>query len=89
MTTQGQQQKIIRRLKGIVVSDKMDKTRVVAVSRMKKHPKYMKYVRVTKKFKAHDAENSYREGDVVWIEASRPLSKEKRWRIVGKVTEGK
>ncbi|RMD63197.1 30S ribosomal protein S17 [Candidatus Parcubacteria bacterium] len=89
MTTQAQQQKIIRRLKGVVVSDKMDKTRVVAVSRMKKHPKYLKYVRVTKKFKAHDAGNAYKKGDAVWIEASRPLSKEKRWRIVGKVHESK
>lgn len=76
-----------RRIEGVVVSDKMQKTRVVAVSRLKKHPKYLKYYRVTTKFKAHDEENAYKKGDKVIIEETRPLSREKRWRIVEKVTK--
>lgn len=76
-----------RRITGIVVSDKMQKTRVVAVSRLKKHPKYLKYYHVTTKFKAHDEENAYRKGDTVVIEESRPLSREKRWKIVSKITK--
>jgi len=74
----------MRRLQGIVVSDKMNKTRVVAVTRLKKHPRYLKYYKVTKRFKAHDENNEYKVGDKVIIEETRPLSKEKRWRIVGK-----
>jgi small subunit ribosomal protein S17 len=74
-----------RKLIGTVVSDKMSKTRVVAVSRFKKHPKYLKYYRVTTRFKAHDEENIYRTGDVVTIEETRPMSKDKRWRIMAKV----
>jgi len=76
-----------RKLTGIVVSDKMQKTRVVAVELLKKHPKYLTYYRVTTKFKAHDEENVYKTGDKVVIEETRPMSKEKRWRIVGKVTK--
>ncbi|MEK7193719.1 MAG: 30S ribosomal protein S17 [Patescibacteria group bacterium] len=72
-----------RKLIGVVVSDKMQKTRVIAVTRFKKHPKYLKYYRVTTKFKAHDEKNEYKAGDKVVIEESRPLSKEKRWVIVG------
>jgi small subunit ribosomal protein S17 len=74
-----------RKIIGVVVSDKMMKTRVVAVSRLKKHPKYLKYYHVTTKFKAHDENNEYKTGDKVTIEESRPMSKEKRWRIVGKI----
>lgn len=74
-----------RRLIGIVVSDKMQKTRVVAVSRFKKHPKYLKYYQVTKKFKVHDEKGEYRTGDKVIIEETRPMSREKRWRIVTKI----
>ena len=77
-----------RRLSGVVVSDKMQKTRVVAVSRLKKHPKYLKYYRVTRRFKAHDEANEYKKGDEVMIEEARPLSRDKRWRIVGRVKEG-
>lgn len=77
----------MRRLKGIVVSDKMDKTRVVAVSRLKKHERYLKYSKNTKKYKAHDEDNRFKEGDEVVIEETRPISKEKRWRIVGYVKE--
>ncbi len=72
-----------RRLKGIVVSAKMEKTAVVKVDRLKFHSKYKKYYKVSKKFKAHNEGNKYKEGDRVIIEETRPLSKEKRWRIVG------
>lgn len=72
----------VRRLVGEVVSDKMTKTRVVAVGRMKRHPKYQKYYRVTSRFKAHDEKNEYRNGDRVVIEMTRPMSKDKRWKIV-------
>ena len=71
-----------RKLQGIIVSDKMDKTRVVAVIRLKKHPRYKKYYKITRKFKAHDEKNEYHTGDNVFIEETRPLSREKRWRIV-------
>ncbi|RKY97382.1 MAG: 30S ribosomal protein S17 [Candidatus Hydrothermota bacterium] len=67
---------------GIVVSDKMDKTRVVLVERLTQHPKYKKYVRRRKKFYAHDENNESRTGDLVRIVETRPLSKLKRWRIV-------
>ncbi len=73
-----------RKLQGIIVSDKMDKTRVVAVIRLKKHPRYKKYYKITRKFKAHDEKNEYHTGDNVFIEETRPLSKEKRWRIVSR-----
>jgi len=76
-------QKTKRKLIGTVVSDKMQKTRVVAITRLKKHPKYLKYYKVTSKFKAHDENNEYRTGDKVFIEESRPLSRDKRWTIVG------
>ncbi|MBI4087608.1 MAG: 30S ribosomal protein S17 [Candidatus Liptonbacteria bacterium] len=74
-----------RKITGVVVSDKMMKTRVVEVKRSKKHPKYLKYYTVTTKFKAHDEKNDYHVGDVVIMEETRPLSKEKRWRIIGVV----
>jgi small subunit ribosomal protein S17 len=72
-----------RKLTGVIVSDKMAKTRVVAITRRKKHPKYLQYYTVTTKFKAHDEENRYHTGDKVVIEESRPLSREKRWKITG------
>lgn len=74
-----------RQLQGIVVSDKMYKTRVVAVTRLRRHPKYLKYYKVTQRFKAHDEENTYHIGDKVVIQETRPLSKEKRWRIIKKI----
>jgi small subunit ribosomal protein S17 len=74
-----------RKIIGVVTSDKMNKTRVVAVSSLKKHPKYLKYYKVTTKFKAHDENNEYKTGDKVTIEESRPLSREKRWKIIGKI----
>ena len=59
----------------------MAKTRVVEVSRLKKHPRYKKYVKTTSRFKAHDEKNEYKVGDKVVIEETRPMSKDKRWRI--------
>lgn len=73
----------MRTLKGIIVSDKMAKTVVVRVDRLKKHPKYQKYYRSSAKFKAHDQKQEYRVGDVVQIQETRPLSKDKRWKVAG------
>ncbi|MDD2420692.1 MAG: 30S ribosomal protein S17 [Heliobacteriaceae bacterium] len=67
---------------GRVVSNKMEKTAVVAVETRIQHPLYRRTVKRTKKFKAHDAENRCQIGDLVRIEETRPLSKEKRWRVV-------
>ena len=67
---------------GLVVSDKMDKTVVVAVEVLRKHPLYGRTVRRTRKYKAHDPENRAKTGDRVVIEETRPLSREKRWRVV-------
>ncbi len=66
---------------GIVVSDKMDKTVVVQVDRLVRHPAYKKYVRRRTKYKAHDENNVCQKGDRVVIRESRPLSKTKRWRV--------
>lgn len=68
--------------RGVVVSDKMDKTIVVAVTRLVRHPLYPKVLRRTSKFKAHDEFNEAKVGDVVEIMETRPLSKTKRWRLV-------
>lgn len=70
-----------KRLVGRVVSDKMDKTVVVRVERLVRHPRYGKVLRRTKKYKAHDEGNVCRVGDVVRIVESRPLSREKRWVV--------
>ncbi|MGC8487040.1 MAG: 30S ribosomal protein S17 [Clostridia bacterium] len=67
---------------GRVVSNKMDKTVVVAVERLVAHPLYKKRIRRTTKLKAHDEENQCRNGDTVRVVETRPLSKEKRWRVV-------
>jgi small subunit ribosomal protein S17 len=69
-------------LEGVVVSDKMNKTRTVRVSRSVRHPFYEKIMKKSKKFHAHDENNETREGDIVEITSTRPLSKLKRWRIV-------
>ena len=66
---------------GVVVSNKMDQTAVVAVERLVKHPVYKKYIKRTAKFKAHDAKNECQNGDKVKIIETRPLSKTKRWRV--------
>ena len=67
---------------GRVVSDKMDKTIVVSVERLSRHPLYKRVIRLTTKFKAHDERNEARVGDLVRIEESRPLSATKRWRLI-------
>jgi small subunit ribosomal protein S17 len=67
---------------GQVVSDKMDKTAVVAVTRLVKHPMYGRFVKRTTKFKVHDEKNECQVGDVVRITETRPLSKDKRWRLI-------
>jgi small subunit ribosomal protein S17 len=72
-----------RELVGTITSDKMDKTVVVTVERLEKHPIFQKYIRRRTKFKAHDEKNECREGDKVVIRECRPLSKGKCWRVVG------
>lgn len=67
---------------GEVVSDKMDKTVVVAVTRLVRHPLYGRFVKKTSKFKVHDESNECQTGDVVKIMETRPISKDKRWRLV-------
>jgi len=69
-------------LKGVVVSDKMDKTVVVTVSRFVKHPLYGKFYKVSKKYKAHDEENKCKIGDKVEIIETQPISKDKRFKVV-------
>ena len=73
------------KLRGVVVSDKMNKTVVVSVSRFIEHPKYGKFYKVSKKYKAHDEENAYKTGDKVEIVSTRPISKDKKFAVVGKV----
>ena len=74
---------------GKVVSDKMDKTIVVAIADNKKHPLYNKVVKTTYKLKAHDEENTCKIGDTVKVSETRPLSKDKRWRLVEVVERAK
>ena len=74
-----------KKFSGTIISAKMQETAVILCDRVKRHPKYKKTYRVSKKYKAHNAENRYQEGERVIIQASRPISKEKRWRIAGKV----
>ena len=68
-------------LVGVVVSDKMEKTVVVAVERLVTHPLYGRRMRRSKRYKAHDEENAAREGDRVQLAETRPLSRDKRWRV--------
>ncbi|MES2315245.1 MAG: 30S ribosomal protein S17 [Patescibacteria group bacterium] len=68
-------------LKGVVVSDKMDKTIVVSVSRFVKHPLYGKFYKISKKYKAHDESNKHKVGDQVEIIETRPISKDKRFKV--------
>ncbi len=74
---------------GVVVSDKMDKTIVVAIKTKVRHPLYGKMVNRTRKFKAHDEENACGVGDTVRIMETRPLSKDKRWRLVEIIEKAK
>ena len=76
----------VKRIKvGTVVSDKMSKTVVVRVDSVKRHPKYKKIYRVSKKFKAHDENNDFHVGDKVEIEETRPISKDKTFKVVRKI----
>lgn len=74
-----------KHLTGVVVSDKMQKTVVVKVDRYVKHQKYQKYYTISKKYKAHDEENTFKVGDKVEIMETRPISKDKKFTVVGKV----
>ncbi|MDP2864498.1 MAG: 30S ribosomal protein S17 [bacterium] len=76
-----------KQITGAVVSNKMQKTVVVKVERIKEHPKYKKRYKVHKKYKAHDEKGECKVGDKVIIEECRPMSKEKRWRVIKKVDE--
>lgn len=75
---------IKKRFNGIVVSDKMDKTVVVRVDRVRAHPKYKKRYTVSKRYKVHDEKNQYKVDDKVTFIECRPLSKDKRWRVIYK-----
>lgn len=75
----------MRRLKGKIVSDKMDKTVVVEVNHLKKHAKYEQRFKVSKRYKAHNQENVHKLGEIVWIEETRPISKDKKWRVIEKI----
>jgi len=71
-----------KQLTGTVISNKMQKTVVVEVERLKEHPKYKRRYRLHKNYKAHDEKGEYQVGDKVLIEECRPISKEKRWRVI-------
>lgn len=75
---------ISRKFSGVVVSDKSDKTIVVKVESVKKHPKYHKRYTVSQKYKVHDEANTYKTGDKVTFVECRPLSRDKRWRVINK-----
>ena len=75
---------IKRTFEGVVVSDKSDKTIVVEVSKTKLHPKYLKRYVVSKKYKVHDPENKYKVGDQVSFVECRPISKDKKWRVLSR-----
>jgi small subunit ribosomal protein S17 len=78
-----------RVIQGVVVSDKMDKTRVVKITRLVKHPLYKKYIKRSRKFMMHDENNETRVGDVVKMMETRPLSRWKRWRLLEIVERAK
>jgi len=73
-----------RKMDGIVIGDKINKTIIVAVSRVKIHPKYKKRYKVSRKYKVHDPKDKFKVNDKVSIVACRPLSKDKRWRVIYK-----
>ena len=77
-----------KQLIGVVTSDKMDKSRRVEIGRQVRHPKYGKFVRSHAKYLVHDEKNEAKEGDIVLVESTRPLSKTKRWRLSAIVTTG-
>ena len=80
--TQTSEKKMQRKFKGEVVSAKMAKTIVVRVDHFKMHPRYHKRYRVSKKYKVHDERGTYKAGDVVEFIECRPLSKDKKWRVI-------
>ena len=86
MTSTPAQAKKTRTLEGVVVSDKMTKTVVVEVKRLKKNQKYQKQFKVSARYKAHDEKGEYHTGDKVVISETRPLSREKRWIVSGKIS---
>ncbi|MDY6907918.1 MAG: 30S ribosomal protein S17 [Chloroflexota bacterium] len=86
--TQAERERKRKAKQGRVVSDRMDKTVVVVVEYYRPHPLYRRSVRHIKRFKAHDEKNSCKVGDTVRIEETRPLSKDKRWRVVEIVSPG-
>jgi small subunit ribosomal protein S17 len=73
---------IIKKFSGVVVSDKNDKTIIVKVESVKVHPKYKKRYVVSRRYKVHDAKNEYKTGDKVIFVECRPLSRDKRWRVI-------
>jgi len=77
--------KTIKKKTGVVVSDKMDKTRTIKISGIRQHPKYGKTYAVSQKIKAHDEQNAYKLGDEVEIVETSPISKDKAWKIVRKL----
>lgn len=74
------------KLQGRVTSDKMNKTIVVEVERIKKHPRFQKRYKIHKKYKAHDEKEEFKVGDTVVIEEVRPISKDKKWKVVKKIS---
>ena len=86
MTNETAQPKKTRTLKGVVVSDKMTKTVVVEVMRLKKNQKYQKFFKVSTRYKAHDEKGEYHTGDKVIISETRPMSKDKRWIVTEKIS---
>ena len=74
-----------KKLQGIVVSDKMNKTVVVEVERIKEHPKYKRRYKSHKRYKVHDEKQEYHAGDVVLIEETKPISKDKNWIVLKKI----
>jgi len=78
-------EKVLKKRKGVVVSDKMDKTIVVSVTTVKTHPKYQKKFKVTRRYKVHDEKNEYKIGDQVFFVECRPFSREKKWRVLSLV----
>lgn len=85
--TKEQPKKLHRRIRGSVVSDGMDKTITVSVTRIKMHPKYKKQYKVSKRYMVHDEKGAAKKGDSVIFEACRPLSKNKRWRLISVITK--
>jgi small subunit ribosomal protein S17 len=76
-----------RTLTGIIVSDKMDKTAVVKVEKIKEHPIYRRRYKLHKKYKAHNKDNQYKSGETVVIQECNPISKDKTWEIISKVSK--